>query len=194
MPTGVYKRKDRPTEGAAVGGGQTEVREPIKAMLAGGSEEDFKDSLPEQTSSEDAGGSPEEQAPRRKRRSKAEIAAAKGEGAQAPVDKRLERAKVKASGLGGAALVESGFKITGKPLDTQEKEDVDDQFYLIASKAGIDPSGSWLFVILYTVALLARLILSRTDLGEQLKNFLEGRKEEKEGKDAVSKSDRQNQG
>lgn len=180
MPTGVYKRKEKPAEGAAVGGGQGEVRGPIKDMLAGGSEDDFKDSLPEQTSSEDAGGSPEEQAPRRKRRSKAEIAAAKGEGPQAPVDKRLERAKAKASGLGGAALVKSGFQISGKPLDDTEAEDVDDQFYLIAQKAGIDPSGSWLFVALYTLALLARLILSRTDLGEQLKNFLEGRKEEKE--------------
>lgn len=177
------KKKDRPAEGGAIGGGEgvNEVRGPIKDMLAGGSDADFKDSLPEQTSSEDAGGSPEEMAPRKKRRTKAEIAGAKGEGPQAPVDVRLERAKAKASGLGGAALVESGFKLAGEPLDKQEKEDVDDQFYLIASKAGIDPSGSWLFVILYTIALLARLILSRTDLGEQLRDFLAGKTEEKAG-------------
>lgn len=184
------RKKDRPAEGAAVGGGTepaNAVREPIRAMLAGGSEADFKDSLPEQTSTEDTGGSPEEQAPRRKRRTKAEIAAAKGEGAPAPVDKRLERAKAKASGLGGAALVKSGFQIASKPLNSEEEEDVDDQFYLIANKAGIDPSGSWLFVILYTVALMARLILSRTDLGEQIKAFLEGRKEEKAGKNVREK-------
>lgn len=172
------KKKDRPVEGAAVGGGtQDAVREPIKDMLAGGSEEDFKDSLPEQTS--DGDGSLEPPAPRKKRRTKAEIAAAKGGSPQAPPDARLERAKAKASGLGGAQLVESGFRLAGKPLDVTEKEDLDDQFYLIATKAGIDPSGSWLFVILYTVALLARLVLSRTDLGEQLRAFLEGRKEER---------------
>jgi hypothetical protein len=163
--------KEQPAAGGA-------VREPIKDMLAPGSEDDFKESLPEQTVSEDP-SSPEETKVRKKRRSKEEMAAARGESA-APVDKRLERAKSKASGLGGAALVESGFKIAGKPLDDEEKQDVEDQFYLIAVKSGIDPSGSWLFVALYTIALLARLILSRTDLGEQLKSFLEGKSKEKE--------------
>ena len=172
----------QPAEGGAVGGGTSEVRGPIKDMLAGGSEADFKDSLPEQTSSEDAGGSPEEMRPRRKRRTKEELAREKAGTPAAPVDARLERAKAKASGLGAAKLVESGFAMTSKPLDDTEKEDVEDQFYLITTKAGIDPSGSWLFLILYTVALLGRLILSRTELGEQVKalvkEFFEKKKEE----------------
>jgi hypothetical protein len=169
-PSGVYQR-NKPAEGGAV----TEVRGPIRDMLAPGSDSDFKESLPDQTSTEDA-GLPEPK--KRTRRSKAEIAAARGDTPQTPVDKRLERAKAKASGLGGAKLVQSGFAIAGKPLDEEEKEDVDDQFYLIAAKAGIDPSGSWLFVALYTIALLARLIMSRTDLGEKLRELFLPKKDE----------------
>lgn len=185
------KKKDRkPAEGGAVGGGESsvnEVRGPIKDMLAGGSDKDFLESLPEQTSSEDAGGSPEEMAPKKKYKKRTP----KEETPSAPVDKRLERAKAKASGLGGAALVESGFKLSGHPLDSEETEDVEDQFYLIANKAGIDPSGSWLFVILYTIALLARLVLSRTDLGEQIRAFLAGVGKEEKKKDGAKEAPNQ---
>jgi hypothetical protein len=165
------RKKSQPAEGGAVGGGEGSspepVRGPIKDMLAGGSEDDFKDSLPAETSSEDTSSSPEASKPRRKRRSKEEIAREKGRG-DAPTDERLERAKAKASGLGGAALVKSGFTMAAKPLNSQEEEDLDDQFYLIANKAGIDPTGSWLFLIIYTVALIARLIMVRTQLGEEV--------------------------
>jgi hypothetical protein len=157
----------QPAEGGAVGGGTSEVRGPIKEMLAGGSEADFKDSLPEQTSSEMLDGSPESTKPRKKytKKEKEPVNAA-------PVDLRLERAKAKASGLGAAKLIESGFTMAGEPLNDSEKEDVDDQFYLIATKAGIDPSGSWLFLVIYTIALLGRLILSRTELGAQVQQLV----------------------
>lgn len=158
------------------------MREPIKEMLAGGSEEDFKDSLPEQTSSEDQQLSPEQSKPRKKRRTKEEMARERGDAGAAPVDKRLERARSKAAGLGGSKLVQSGFSLAGKPLNDEETEDLDDQFYLIANKAGIDPSGSWTFVILYTIALIARLVMSRTDLGEQLRALFIP-KEEKDAKE-----------
>jgi hypothetical protein len=162
----------QPAEGGAVGGGDA-VRTPIRDMLASGSEAEFLESLPSQTSS-DSMESPEETKPRKKRGPNKK----KEQQSDTPVDIRLERAKAKASGLGGAALIESGFKLSGEPLDTQEKEDLDDQFYLIACKAGIDPSGSWLFLILYTVALLARLVLSRTELGEQIRNLFAPKEEE----------------
>lgn len=154
----------------------SEINLPIRDMLAPGSEDDFKDSLPDQTSTSDS-GIPEETRPRKKRRTKEEMAAARGEGQAAPVDKRLERAKAKASGLGAAKLVASGFKLANAPLDDQEHEDVDDQFYLIANKAGVDPTGSWIYVILYTLILLTRLVLSRTEMGEQLKDLLKKIKE-----------------
>ena len=176
------KKKDRqPAEGGAVTEPLNPVREPIKEMLAGGSEDDFKASLPEQTSTE-ADSSPEDAAPRRKRRSKAEIAAAKGEGIPAPVDKRLERAKQKCAGLGASGMVSAGFTMAGKPLDDQESEDVGDQFYLISAKVGAS-ADSWLFIIVYTIALLAKLIMIRTELGEDvqkwLKELLQPKKEEK---------------
>jgi hypothetical protein len=170
MPRGVYERK-KPAEGGAVGGGESPVRGPIKEMLAGGDEKSFLESLPEQTSTETDSLSPEESTPRRKRRTKAEMAK---DANAAPVDMRLERAKSKAAGLGAAKLVESGFAAASKPLDEQEKEDLDDQFYLIANKAGIDPSGSWLFLVLYTIALLGRLVLKRTELGEEVGDFIKG--------------------
>ena len=172
-------KKVQPAEGGAVGGGEFDVRGPVRDMLAPGSEDDFKESLPEQTSS-DAPLDSAAPTTRKKRRTKAEIAAEKGE-AQ-PVDKRLERANAKMSGLGLAQLTEAGFTLSGQPLNDEEKEDVSDQFYAISKKAGVDPSGSWLFVIAYTIVLLARLILSRTELGEQIKavikEFFEKKKED----------------
>ena len=162
----------KPAEGGAVGGGDSPIRGPIKDMLAGGDEKSFLESLPDQTSTEVDGLSPEESSPRKKRRTKAEMAKEKSSGEV--VDIRLERAKSKAAGLGAAKLIESGFTAAGKPLEETEKEDVDDQFYLIANKAGIDPSGSWLFLILYTIALLSRLILKRTELGEEVADFIKG--------------------
>lgn len=173
------KKRDRPAEGGAIGGGESDaVREPIREMLAGGSEEDFKSSLPSQTSTGDAGVADFPANAPRKRRTKAEIAAEKGPAT--PVDKRLERAKAKCSGLGAAALVEQGAKLAGEPLNDQETEDVGDQFYLISVKAGIDPMGSWPFVIIYTIVLLIRLALARTELGEQIKKVFEDFFKEKE--------------
>ena len=173
MPKG-YPKNRQPAEGGAV-----MVAEPIKDMLAPGSEKNFFDSLPEQTSSEDQ-SLPDEPKIRKKRRTKEEMARSRGDAAEAPVDKRLERAKAKAAGLGGAKLVAGGFAAAQKPLNDEEAEDVDDQFYLISHKAGIDPSGSWLFLIVYTIALLGRLILVRTELGEEVAKFVKQLFEKKE--------------
>lgn len=172
------KKKDRkPAEGGAVTEPLNPVREPIKDMLAGGSEDDFKASLPEQTS-EDGSGDALEPKPRRKYTKKA----SKEDAAPAPVDKRLERAKQKCAGLGASGMVSAGFTMSGKPLNDEEAEDVGDQFYLISSKVGAS-ADSWLFIIIYTVALIAKLIMIRTELGEDvqkwLKELLQPKKEEK---------------
>lgn len=179
------RKKEQPAPGGAIQSDTPEIRGPVKDMLAAGSDDNFLSSLPENTSTEGATNEPKTRKPRR---SKEEMARAKGKNADAPVDARLERAKAKAAGLGGGSLVKSGFEMSGKPLNSEESEDVDDQFYLIASKAGIDPSGSWFFLILYTVALLARLVLSRTDLGEQVRMFLERKKGESENGNEQQKS------
>jgi hypothetical protein len=156
MPRSIAK----PVEGEA-------VRGPIKDMLAAGSEEEFKESLPSQTSSEDQ-TSPFTAEPKvRKKRGPNK----KKDQGDTPVDARLERANAKMSGLGLAQLTEGGFALSGKPLNEQETEDVQDQFYAISKKANVDPSGSWVFVIVYTIILLLRLALSRTELGEQVKSL-----------------------
>lgn len=164
MPKGYPKSKEQPAPGGA-------VREPIKEMLAGGSDEDFKESLPDQTSSEPSLDSPLESKPRKKRRTKEEMAAARGESAAPIIDKRLERAKGKCVGLGLAGIAEAGFMASGKPLDSQESEDVGDQFYLISNKLG-GSGDSWLFIIIYTIALLAKLIMIRTELGEEIQEWI----------------------
>jgi hypothetical protein len=172
-------KKEKPADGGA-------VRAPIIDMLAPGSDDDFKDSLPEQTSSE---GSDElnPSKPRRKRRSKEEIAAARGEQTSAPVDKRLERAKAKCQGLGLASLAEGGFTMAGKPLSDTESEDVGDQFYLISSKIG-GSGDSWLFIVIYTIALLAKLVMIRTELGEEVSEWIKKMFEPKPEKQEPAKT------
>lgn len=164
MPTGVYVRKNKNGEQPAPGGA---VREPIRNMLAPGSEEDFKESLPESTASEPSLGSPLEEKPKRKPYTKR----AKPEDAAPVVDKRLERAQSKCVGLGLAGVTEAGFIAAGKPLNTQEAEDVGDQFYLITKKIGGN-GDSWVFVIIYTIVLLAKLIMIRTELGEEVQEWI----------------------
>jgi len=176
MPKGYPKEK--PADGGA-------VREPIKDMLASGSEKDFVASLPTETSSEDS-GVPDELKPRKKRRTKEEMARSRGESTEgAPVDKRLLRAQQKQGGLGLSSMASAGFTMAGKPLNSEEDEDLGDQFYLISNKVGGN-SDSWLFVIIYTIALLARLIMVRTELGEEvqewMKKMFQPKPEKKEGK------------
>ena len=162
MPRGIPKIK-----APALGGAVEQVRGPIVDMIAPGSEESFIDSLPSDTSSTDDGPKPE----RKKRRSKAEMQAARGEATAAPVDKRLERAQQKCAGMGLASMTEAAFEFSKKPLDDTEKEDVNDQFYLIAKKVGAS-GDSWIFIVVYTIALLFRLVAARTELGEQVREFI----------------------
>jgi hypothetical protein len=166
--------------------GPSAVPGPIKEMFGGGqSDADFKDSLPTQTSAPDEFRlEPPPDKPKRKYSKKD-----KGSGAEVTDDPRLERAKAKCSGLGGAALIESGFMAAQKPLDDKEQEDLEDQFYLISIKAGLDPMGSWVFLIVYTVVLLSRLVLVRTELGEEVREWMREafeRKEKPEGQQAVN--------
>jgi hypothetical protein len=157
--------------------GPSAVPGPIKEMFGGGqSDADFKDSLPTQTSASDEFRLEPPDKPKRKY-TKKDKSSGTGEISDDP---RLERAKAKCSGLGGAALIESGFMAAQKPLDDKEQEDLEDQFYLISTKAGLDPMGSWVFLIVYTVVLLSRLVLVRTELGEEVREWMREAFERKE--------------
>lgn len=162
MPRGIPKRKEA-TSTPAPGGAVTEVRGPVKDMLAPGSEENFLDSLPESTSTE-ATLEPPTKRKYTKRTSK-EVTPS------TPTDAKLERAKQKCAGGGVAGLATGAFTAAGKPLNTNEYEDLDDQFYLIANKVG-GSGDNWIFIIVYTIALLGRLILVRTQLGEEVSTWL----------------------
>jgi len=166
MPRGIPNKK--PAEGGAIGGGEsTTINQPIKDMLASGDDKSFLESLPEQTSTEES----DEHKPRKKRRSKEEMAAARGESPAPVVDKRLVRAQGKCAGLGLSSMASAGFTMAGKPLNAEEDEDLGDQFYLISNKVGGN-ADSWLFIIIYTIALLARLIMVRTELGEDVQAWI----------------------
>ncbi len=179
MPKGYPNKK--PAEGGAVGVGES-VREPIKDMLASGDEKSFIESLPSETSSDDSGSFEEKKPTRKPRRSKEEMARSRGEVNSAPVDKRLERARQKQGGLGISSMVSAGFAMSGKALNSEEDEDLGDQFYLISNKIGGN-SDSWLFIVIYTVALIARLIMVRTELGEEVREWMGKKFQPKEEKE-----------
>jgi hypothetical protein len=152
--------KEKPADGGA-------VRAPIMDMLAPGDEKTFEESLPASTatSSEDSETGSK---PKRKYTKRAKT---ESKSSDTPVDARLERAQQKCAGLGMASVVEAGFTMAGKPLEDQETEDVSDQFYLISNKIG-GSGDSWLFIAIYTIALLARLVMKRTELGEEVSEWL----------------------
>jgi hypothetical protein len=186
MPKGFPKKLfpgkySAPAEGGAVGGGSFEaipapsVKEPIRDMLAPGTEEDFVSSLPETTSTEkmdfpstDLG----EAKPKRKY--------AKKIAEQAPEnplfeDKRYRDAIGRMNGLGGARVIKVGFNVTGKPLESEEESEIDDLFYVIGKRSKLDPGESWFILGLYALFLLIRLIVVRTEAGEALKKLFDAK-------------------
>lgn len=145
-------------------------RKQIVDMLAPGSEEEFVDSLPESTNIPLELTPPEPVT--RKRRSDAGVRRARKAAEQSSEnDPILDRAKRKYSTLGGGTAVKKLFDLMEKPLDTQEKEDVDDYFYLLAKKGNLDPSQSWFVMIVCGLILLTMLFGSRTPLGDALKDM-----------------------
>jgi hypothetical protein len=157
---------------------QPEPREQVTAMLSPESDKDFELSLPDSTAQPTA----TDEKPKRKRRTKEEMASARGEGesSEVVIDKDLERARRKYTVLGAGSTIKAGFVTMRKPLSKSEEEDVDDYFRLVSSKGGLDPAQSWVTMFFCALLLLCRLVFVRTDLGEQLKGFLfpEPKKEE----------------
>lgn len=93
-------------------------------------------------------------------------------------DPLLARARRKFGALGGSAAFKKFFSMIEKPLDSQEEEDVDDYFYLLSKKAAIDPSESWIAMILCAAILVFRLVGTRTKVaGELAKAFGEKKTE-----------------
>lgn len=157
---------------------EIQATDQITNILAPGSEEDFVKSLPENTAV-----STEEAPPRKKYQRKPKtIDAATGEIDPLMSDPRYQKAIGNMSGLGGARFVKVGFSVSGKPLENDEESEIDDLFYVIGKRSKLDPGASWFVLGLYSLFLLCRLIVVRTDAGDQLKKFFEPKKEEEKEK------------
>lgn len=166
-------KKTPPAEGGAVTATLPgEVNPQIKAMTGHTSEEDMLSTLPENTNAPGEDGDK----PRRKRRSKSEMAAARGgeatpAGAVDPLlaDKRYQRALGKATFFGAPKMIKGGFSIAAEvagkdevALTSDENEDVEDFFYALSKRRSVgDPFALWYTSLLYFVAMLAGLIGSR---------------------------------
>lgn len=88
-------------------------------------------------------------------------------------DPIITRFKKRSSALGGAQLTRTGFKLTGKPLEHDEDEEVSDYFYALTSKGGLDIMSSWFLMGLYALFMIARLVVVRTEAGSEFRKFFE---------------------
>lgn len=76
-------------------------------------------------------------------------------------DKRYTDAINRMSAFGASQTIEKAFQFTGAPLDIEEKQQVDDLAYVASKQYNLDPSRSPLLMGIYTIILLARLIMVR---------------------------------
>lgn len=76
-------------------------------------------------------------------------------------DARYKTAVERMAAFGGSRTVQTAFAVTGKPLDESEKTELDDLTYVASKKYSLDPTSSPLFMGIYTLILLARMIAVR---------------------------------
>jgi hypothetical protein len=153
-----------PATGAAVGGGSANppaptVRQPIIEMLAPGKEEDFLNSLPENTATSD-----EAPKTRRPRKQKEEI-----EVDPLMLDPVYKAACERLTSFGVPKLINGLCSASGKPMNHEEEEDVKALTYIIAKRANVDPGKSWFALFLTAFGVVLNLVVERSNLGKQLK-------------------------
>lgn len=177
----------RPRKQPAEGGAITEpsvtpqVNDQIKQMTGFQDEGEMVSALPDSTS---VPSDLVEDKPRKKRRSKEEMARVRGESPSQPVgdplmeDKRYQKALQNMNSDSGTGFVKTGFKVAslakGDPtwqLQPDEAEKSDDFFYVLSKKYGwFDPTGSPITMAIYFVAMLGTFIASRVmkDKGDDI--------------------------
>lgn len=149
------------------------VREPIKQMTGFESEAKMAESLPLNTMQADDGKLGFGEAPRRKRRTKAEMDALRS-GQQPDIDPnmadpRYRKAVEKMRSAGISTTVKAGFETAAVAthddawkLAPAEVEDVEDFSYVVSKKYAIlDPTQHWISMAIYFLALLGTLIFKR---------------------------------
>lgn len=162
------------------------VREPIKQMTGFSSAEEMSDALPENTMQSLFEGDGEQPRQKRKKRTKAEMAAwrasqgipdpsASGGPVNASLDDplmsdpRYRKAVEKMRTAGMTNTIDSGFSTAALitqdddwKLAKEEREDVDDFSYVVSKKFPIlDPTAHWLSMLIYFFAMMGTLIFKR---------------------------------
>lgn len=162
---------------------ENETREAIKNMSGHQSFEELGKVVPEQTA---LPGMDTGEAPKKRGRKPGSTNKPKTPTAEIdPLlsDKRYQQAVERMAAFGSSQAIETAFKVTGAPLEAEEKERVNDLTYVASKRYNLDPSRSPVLMAIYTIILLAQLVLVRvagTTSGEMWKQFqgLFGKKEE----------------
>lgn len=170
------------------GSAEVVIRDAIKTMSGFKDEDALAKAIPEST----AEGNPEK---KRKRRTKAEMEAAKGSSLSPEIenDARYKKAVTNMSAFGGAKTVRSAFAVTGAPLQADENEEVEDYFYVISKRYSLDASRSGIFLSVYAILLMLRLICTRllgttsASLWSQFEGMFKKETTEPETAEAVAK-------
>lgn len=164
---------------------ETTTRDAIAKMSGFESFSDVGKATPEQTALPGMEG--EAPAPKKRGRKPGSKNAPRVEAEIDPLmqDKRYAQAVERMAAFGSEKIIESAFQVTGAPLEEEEKMRVSDLAYVASKKYSLDPSRSPILMAIYTVVLLAQLILVRvagTTSGEMWKQFqgIFGKKEEGE--------------
>lgn len=172
-------RKAKPADEGAVTESPLapQVNDQIKQMTGFQDEKELLAALPETTTGPSETG---EDRPRKKRRTKEEMAAARG-GASADVvtdplllDKRYQKAIQNMNSDTGTGFVKGGFRVAALAkgdeswqLQSDEEEKTDDFFYVLSKKYGwFDPSKSPITMAIYFAAMLGTFIASRVLKGK----------------------------
>lgn len=161
---------------------QNETRDAIKNMSGFSTFEEVGKATPEQTALPGMEG----ETPKKRGRKPGSKNTPKTSTVEAdPLlqDKRYQQAVERMAAFGSSQAIETAFKVTGAPLEDEEKLRINDLTYVASKRYNLDPSRSPVLMAIYTIILLAQLILVRvvgTTSGEMWKQFqgLFGKKEE----------------
>jgi hypothetical protein len=136
------------------------IREQIKTMSGFSNLEELRSELPETTAAP-----AEEVRTRRRRRTKAEMEAARG-GSENMEDKRYADACANMAAFGGARGIKNVFKtaavVTGKPeieLNKDEAKVWDDFFYVVSKKSNLDVGKTWYLVTFGILTLMEHVLV-----------------------------------
>jgi len=175
------------------------VRVQVKQMSGHATEEEMIDSLPENTMT----AAPADETPRRKRRTKEEMAAARGQKSVVsdPLldDRKYQEALRDMQGFGGASIVKGSFDVAALAmkdekisLQSDEEKRLDGYFYVMSKKYSVlDPTNHWFTMALYFFGMLGSFIFARVaekkgeSLVQQFSRWF-GLGEEKESADVES--------